>query len=955
MNQERWRQIERLCQDALNRDPDERNAFLEAACLDDGDLRREVESLIAQEPAARDFLETPAARQPAAVAVEPGALLGPYEITELIGVGGMGEVYRARDTRLGRTVAIKILPPGLAADPERRRRFEHEARAASALEHPNICTLHDVGSDRGLDFLVMEFLEGQTLAERLRKGALPLARALEYGAQIADALGTAHRQGIVHRDLKPANVMLTKSGAKLLDFGVAKLKPRRTGSAPAAPIRDPPTSPGTIVGTVAYMAPEQLEGKEVDARSDLFALGCVLYEMLTGRRAFEGTSEASVISAIMSSQPPPISALQPMTPAALDHLVQTCLAKDPDERMQDAHDVVNELHWLSQSQDGVAPARRIQRLASGERLLWTLATVALLALTVLALLRSTPAPLHGVPPARLDILLPKGVTLATSSLSILTLSPDGRTLVFAGDNRDGRQLYVRHLDRPEAQPLAGTEGGATLPFFSPTGRALGFFLPTGAFMQVPITGGTPALLGLRQIPGGAAWSSDGAVIVGSAFAGLQRLRPGGEKPEAITTLSGPREFAHIEPQILPDGAILFVIQDLSRREEHNQVAVFTPRDRKVTPVLSGVSSPRYVPDGYLLFARGRTLRATRFDLRLLTASGDETILAEDVSHDNAPQWFYQPAGFDVAPQGSLVYVRAPMGSSRTGFTGLESRLALVDRSGREVPLSSKIEPCTWVSADPDGTRLAVRLTRPSGTEIQTVEIARDNWTRVSYGADHGWPAWTPDGSRVVFPSNRVGYWTIDSAPPDGSKTPEPVTSGASVSAFGGRVTVGPAGEVVFSAFARETGPGLWVQKPGAGQAEELLSGRAVGGAVLSPSGRLLAYLSRETGGLQAYLREFPSLASMWKVSTEGAGWVDLRWSRDSSELFFASGSKIMSVRVTTTPQVSVGRPQEILELPGLVSFDVMPDGRFVTVRSVGETPEDQLVVIPDWRRLLPSR
>jgi serine/threonine-protein kinase len=970
MNPDRWREVERLCHETLDRPPGERHAFLEVACGADVDLRREVDSLIGLESAADRFLEVPAMEGSGAdvpvgagTALAPGARLGPYEITAFVGAGGMGEVYKARDTRLGRTVAIKILPASLGADPEHRRRFEHEARAASSLDHPHICTLHDIGSDHGVDFLVMEFLEGQTLAERLKKGALPLGQALDYGAQIADALAKAHRQGIVHRDVKPANIMLTKSGAKLLDFGIAKLKEVRTISASSGastlPTHEVANTWGVIVGTVAYMAPERIDGLEADARTDLFAFGCVLYEMLAGQRAFPGETEAATISAIMTLHPPLISSLLRAAPRVLDHLVQTCLAKDPDERMQNAQDVANQLRWFRQNLhvDDADRAGSAHLLRYRERIAWSVATAALLTLiAVIVLLRREPAPSSAVPLARLEIVPPKGVTLADSSLSTLAISSDGRTVVFAGDNRDGRQLYMRRLDRPETEPLAGTEGGATLPFFSPDGRSVGFYLPTDALMQVPISGGTPTLLGqLHHVVGGAAWSPDGAVIVGGGFAGLERFQQPGAKPAAVTTLGGPKEFAHIEPQMLPDGGILFVIQDPSRREEHNRIAVYTPSDRKVTVVLRGVSSPRYVPDGYVLFARGRTLRAVRFDLSRLAITGDETVLAEDVSHDYPAQWFYGPALFDVSSRGTLVYIRAPTGPQPAGSPLGSSRLALVDRSGTEVPLVTSTDPCTSVSAAPDGRRLAVRLSRPSGTEIQTIEIARDTWTRVSYGADHGEPTWTPDG-RLVFPSNRDGYWAIYSAPADGSETPRPLTSGADMSPHGGTASAGPAGELVFTAMARNTMGGLWVQKAGTAAAQLLPrpgSTGVYGGGVLSPDGRLLAYVSRDTGGLQTYIREFPSLASMWNVSS-GAAW-EMRWSRDGSELFFTRGSKIMSVRVTTTPQVNVGRPHEVLDLPGLVSFDVMPDGSFATLRSVGETPAEQIIVVPDWRRLLPSR
>jgi len=888
--------------------------------------------------------------------LSPGERLGPYEIQAAIGAGGMGEVYKARDTRLDRSVAIKVLPADVSADPDRRARFAREAKTIAGLNHPHICTLHDVGETDGTTYLVMEHLTGETLAQRLEKGPLPLEQALTVATEIADALAAAHRQGVIHRDLKPGNVMLTKTGARLLDFGLAKLRPPGPVAFDATGVATrgaSETAVGTLLGTLPYMAPEQLEGRDADARTDIWALGCVLYEMAAGRRAFEGKSQASLIGAIMTAAPPPLVAVQPLAPAALDHLVRSCLAKDPDERMQNAHDVVNELRWLSDSSrvEAVVPVRRVRWLGPTERLGWSLVTLALLGVAGVLLFRSPGVPVVDVPLARLSILLPSGVSVAESSFSRLAISPDGQTVAFAGDRSGMRQLYVRHLDRLEAEPLAGSEGGATMPFFSRDSKTVGFWLPTNALMQVPVAGGTPTLVAPGLQGGGAVWDQDGTVIAGTSFAGLQRIRPGAEKPETLTTLSGELELGHVEPQLLPGGNILFVIKDPSRREDHNQVAVYHPDTRKVSRILSGVSSPRYVPDGYLLFARGRTLRAAPFDAEHLQVTGDEMSLTDDLWPANS-HWFYSPAGFDVAPQGTLAYVPAPQ--------AMGSRLALVDRSGREEILSSRIEPCTSVATAPDGQRLAVQLSTPAGTEIQTIEITRDNWTRISYGADHGEPAWTPDGSRVVFPSNRDGAWAVYAVPADGSRAPEPLTAGASVSVQTARVSFPPDGhDVLFTAQAKGVAFGLWSQKGRTEQAVELLSARNLGQAggayirgVYSPNGKFLAYLSRETGAYQAYVRQSPGFTSMSKVSAEGA--AELRWSRDSRELFYRVGSKIMSARVMTTPQVSIGRSEPIVDLPGLMAFDVMPDGRFVTIRRVGPVPVQQIVVIPDWKRLLPT-
>jgi serine/threonine protein kinase len=488
-----------------------------------------------------------------------GSRLGPYEIVSAVGAGGMGEVYKARDTRLDRTVAIKVLPAHVASDPDVRQRFEREARAVAALNHPHICTLHDIGTQDGTDFLVMEYLEGETLADRLTKSALPLDQALRYGIEIADALDKAHRAGIIHRDLKPGNIMLTKGGAKLLDFGLAK-----TGAATVAGtgLSMLPTTPpnltarGTILGTFQYMAPEQLEGLEADIRTDIFAFGAVLYEMLTGKKAFEGKSQASLIAAILDRDPPPISTVQPVTPRALDRMVSTCLAKDKDDRWQSSRDLLRELKWIAEGTSS-ASANAAARLPPWRHSLVLLA----LGLTLGGILAGAGVWL-AVRPARIETATsrfvmpaPEKVTFGTSTNSMSqALSRDGRYLVFVGSNADGTsRLWLRPLDSLTARVLPGTEG-ASSPFWSPDNRSVGFF-SGGKLKKIDMSGGPAQTLADAPSQVGGTWNPDGVILFApSAADALYRVSSGGGAAMPVTDLDESlREVRHAWPFFLPDG------------------------------------------------------------------------------------------------------------------------------------------------------------------------------------------------------------------------------------------------------------------------------------------------------------------------------------------------------------------------------------------------------------------
>src|SRR6185437_1132246 len=609
------------------------------------------------------------------MSLSPNTKLGAYEILGPLGAGGMGEVYRARDTRLGRDVAIKILPQHLSERPDARQRFEREARAISSLNHPHICTLYDIGHQDGTDFLVMEFLEGETLAKRLEKGPLATPELLRVGIEVADALDKAHRKGILHRDLKPSNIMLTKSGAKLMDFGLAKAA--GDGAAPALETLTqslnpsgrtaPVTVQGTIVGTFQYMSPEQMEGREADARSDIFSLGAVLYEMATGKRAFEGKTTASVIAAILEREPPAISSVQPMSPPALDRTVKICLAKDPDERFQSAHDVKLQLEWIREagSQAGV-PAPVVAHRKNRERIAWASAIAAIIVAALFAtgyFLRAPKTPQAIVA----EIAEPKSASYAFWGVSpgLPALSPDGTQLAFVAVGSDGKQLlWVRPLNSPDARALEGTDE-AGHPFWSPDGRSIAYFAK-GKLNRIDASGG-PAIP-IADIAGaaGGTWGPDGTILIGSGTQGILRVPASGGTLTQVQKLKS-SQVPTGWPQFLPDGKHFLFYKGF---EDSSTYAGSLDGGAPVL-ILRGVSDAVYAPPGFLLFIRGGALMAQPFDAAKLRLSGDASPIAENIEGNG----ILRKGLFTVSKNGTLVYEK--------GFGG-GIQISWRDRTGKVI-------------------------------------------------------------------------------------------------------------------------------------------------------------------------------------------------------------------------------------------------------------------------------
>ena len=875
----------------------------------------------------------------------------------------MGEVYRARDTRLDRTVAIKVLPEHVAADPDLKQRFEREARTVAALNHPHICTLHDIGSQDGVDFLVMEYLDGETLQQRLEKGALRLDQALTVAIEIADALDKAHRQGIVHRDLKPGNIMLTKAGAKLLDFGLAKLQPvQQAGALSALPTQPADiTREGSILGTFQYMAPEQLEGQEADSRTDIFAFGAVVYEMVTGKKAFEGKSQASLIASIMHVDPPAMSSLQVTAPPALDHVIKTCLIKDPERRWQTAGDVGRQLQWIRdagpQGSRATAAAPGPQH-AAGQHVSPAVvgAVVAGVVIGAAEWVLKPQTPPAPRPVVRFAVT-PPALTITSSTVD--AISPDGSHIVNGTGPQDGG-LVVRALDQLEATRYQDL-GPASSPFMSPDSASIGFAssasgdrLPSassgGVLQRVSVSGG-PAVT-ICPLPGGpagvgASWGSDDTIIFGTGQpSGLWRVSAGGGEPQLLTTPDTELgDVNHNWPDILPGGrAVLFTVIPAGL-VENAQIAVLDLETRAHTVLISGGSHPRYSPSGHIVYGAGGTLRAVGFDLDRLEVTSNAFPVLDGVSTKSTGA-----ANFGLSREGTLVYVPSTSDTQRS--------LVWVDR---EEPLALDPGAHNRVRVSPDGSRVAVEVSGPDTQDVWVSSVTRGNLSLLTPGVsreEH--PLWTPDGDRVVFRSNREGSRGLFWKAADGRGAVEPLLIDERTDALSPHDWSPDRRELIFSYVVPNTGRDIGVlAMEGERSWRPLLDSAAnEGDVVVSPNGRWLAYASDETGQSEVYVERFPDLGNREQVSTDGGrGPV---WSRDGSELFYLdlSGSRMLVLPLDSEPSLTPGTPAVAFEgayrQAGTRTYDLAPDGRFVMI-TLGA---GSIVVVENWldelRRLVPT-
>jgi len=876
-----------------------------------------------------------------------GSRLGPYEILAPLGAGGMGEVYKARDTRLDRTVAVKILPSHLSSSSESRQRFEREAKTISKLSHPHICALYDVGNQDGVEFLVMEYLEGETLADRLAKGALPLEQTLRFGVEIADALEKAHRQGIVHRDLKPGNVMLTKSGVKLLDFGLAKafVSDTAAGSVTSAPTTGADlTRDGTILGTVSYMAPEQIEGKGVDARTDIFAFGILLYEMTTGRRAFTGTSQASIFSAILRDEPPLVSSVVRLCPRGLDRLIRTCLAKDPGERWQSAHDVGLQLRAIAEGAAPPGPAETTPRVARSRFLPWLVAAVAALAVS-LAVLWLARVP-RAQAPQTIRFSVPPPANGAFSffvEASFLVVSPDGSRLAYvASDPQGGQRIFLRPLSAPEARPIPGTEGANSL-FFSPDGRSIAFFAE-GKLKRVELSGG--AAVSICDVPligpyWSGTWGSGGDILFAGVTRGrgILRVSAAGGVPAEVIRADPSRGDARLGwPWFLPDGErFIYLLRHLDGRGD----LMLAEPGKRPRPILAVESAVQYVDPGYLVFAKDGVLLAQRFDPVSGRVAGEPLSIAERV------RYFLSTgaASFAASRNGTLIY------QSQDDVR----RLSWLDRTGRELGSVGSRGKYLTVSIAPDGRRALFDRARPGiGTwDVWSLDLDRGTETPIASGPEtEVYPIWLPGGRSVAYSADR-GEAPLLFRKDLATGKEEKLLAGAPGEEFQIAQDVSPDGRSLVYMEASEHGWfDLWALPLGGG-------GKPVAflrapfhkrAARFSPDGRYLAMISAESGRQEVYVTPYPGPGERIRVSTGGAR--SLRWRRDGELLFLSGDNRVMTVPIRTTPSLRIGAPAELFPLKeksAWLDFDVSPDGkRFLAIVPEVVADELPLNVIVNW-------
>jgi serine/threonine protein kinase len=880
-----------------------------------------------------------------------GTKLGPYEVQSMIGEGGMGQVFRAVDLRLNRSVAIKVLPRHFSDSLEMTERFEREAQAIAGLNHPHICTLHDVGHQDGTAYLVMEFLEGETLARRLERGPLSVAEALNVGIEIADALDKAHRQGIVHRDLKPANIMLTKNGAKLLDFGLAKLKPPTGQSAmlSAVPTNADVTIQGTILGTLQYMPPEQLEGRDADFRTDIFAFGNVLYEMLTGRKAFEGRSHASLISSIMNAEPKPIRPHEAAVPGALDHVLRVCLRKEPDDRWQTFHDLGVQLQWLASGGGGETEtsATTLPSTHPRQKLPWMLVAVA----AVLAITMAIPAYLYfrGAPSPeeiRFSVRTP-----IMRNATFLSVSPDGRRIAFvASTENGGSAVFVRSLDSTDVKQLRGTEGATDVPFWSPDSRSIAFVVTGGKLRRVAVDG--QATQDISNLAGPGTWN-DEDIILFSARNVLYRVAASGGEPQQITTLAE-GETGHYAPHFLPGGR-RFLYTSWSETGSSNNINVGSLDSKETTRLVSGSSKALFAMPGYLLYQRDATLLAHAFNPTNTTVSGEPIPVADGLP---SLQGFAR-AAFSASQTGILLY-RAGSTSSR--------QFVWVNRTGAEIEAAADVRAYTDNFAlSPDEKQVAVSIDAGGGSrsDVWIVDLARNVTSRLTHderGSTTGRDVvWSPDGLELAYSFYAQSAASTSTADIAVRKTnglgQEDVIVGSSNSEF----------VEDWSADGKFLIYGTWAPTPtdfwAVGLADRkpfpvLQSPFRKDEPHFSPDWKWLAYASEESGKWEIYAMSFPKADQKRQISNSGGS--QPRWRRDGKELFYlASDGKLMAVDVTTTASnIQSGAPRVLFDtrlsmIPTMDQYAAAGDGqRFLLLRTVGVEASEPLTVVVNWPAMI---
>ncbi len=894
--------------------------------------------------------------------LSPGSRLGLYEITAKLGEGGMGEVYRARDPKLNREVAIKVLPPGVAQDAERLARFKREAQVLASLNHSNIAAIYGLDEANGTLFLVLELVEGEDLADRLKRGAIPLDESLEIAKQIALALEDAHDKGIVHRDLKPANVKLTPDGqVKVLDFGLAKAYSADASGSGSLDSGNSPTMTqaatmaGMILGTAAYMSPEQARGKSVDKRADIWAFGVVLYEMLTGEQLFHGETVSDTLAAVLTRELD-TKTLPAASPAALRRLLRRCLERNPKNRLHDIADARIVLDELARGDVDPQGAETASAAVKSRRnvLPWAIAVLAVLVAIGLALRPSPSAQPMEQPLTAFGVLVPPEIFLPAVDSPLIDLSADGRTLIFVASEAQNSSIYRRSLDRLAVSPIEGTKGAAE-PRLSPDGRFIAFFAD-GTLRKIPADGGAAAFLAEARAPRGVSWAPDGSLVYSPLYSsGLFRVLATGGTPVPVTKLDEAKgERSHRWPQVLPDGrTVIFTVGLISSPGDYDTANIDAVRldtgERRT--VLQGARMARYTAAGYLVYQRAETLLAVRFDPARLETMGEAFTIQEGVGGDGSSGTGH----FAVSAGGLLAF--APQNSIPR-----ESVFVMVDRTGRETELAAPAGPLNHPRISPDGRRLTYSVGDGSAAndDVYLFDLADGRSQRLTFGQGHGAPLWTPDGASIVYTKGRSGDTGLFTKRADGSGGETVLWRNAG--GFNLANSWLSDGRHLAVTDAQDTFDIRLVDAIEGGTITPLFASPSAAeyAAAFSPDGRHVAYTTTETGTDEVFVETFPPGHGKWQVSSAG-GFCPV-WSRDGKELYFVAGDSMMAVDVDTKDVFRAGLPHElftgpyVLTTPPSRNYDVGPDGRFVVIKpkSVSTTPRE-LVLLDGWIAQDPSR
>ena len=878
------------------------------------------------------------------MSLAPGTRLGPYEIVAPLGAGGMGEVYRAKDSRLGREVAVKVLPASFSNGPDRLRRFEQEARAAGILNHPNITAVHDVGTVDGSPYVVTELLEGETLRSRLAGGPLAPRRAIDYALQIAHGLAAAHEKGIVHRDLKPENLFVTKDGrVKILDFGLAKLtQPEKAGPQTSLPTETAGTEPGVVMGTLGYMSPEQVRGRPADARSDIFSFGAILYEMLSGKRAFHRETAADTMSAILREEPEDLSTTNRQVPPVLDRIIRHCLEKDPEARFHSAHDLAFQLQFPAAGETSGIVAAPSPKRRTPPALLAMGAIILVLAAALAALVLRRPTNAPAARPVRFSVPIPPGTIYSPGEVSRgLSISPDGTRLVVEAISNGRRRLFLRPLDSEKFTELEGTLG-ASAHFWSPDSRFIAFFAD-GKVKKVPAAGGPAEELCPASIDWVGTWGRDGTILLSQippSEPGIFRVSDRGGEPVRVLGVDPSDPVALLWPQFLPDGRH-FLFQALAPTGKMRELRVGSLDSRDVRAIAPLVSRFEYAEPGYLVYVRDNALFAQPFDAKKAALFGEPTLVAEDVHH------FFGPghAAFSVSQAGVIAYQAAKT----------PVRLVWLDRRGKELGVLGQPAVVDFVRISPSGNRVAANVedSRFGTSDLWVFEAASGASTRLTSGQiDESAPVWTPDGARLVF---RVD----DKGPPDiaemivGSPGSERsllilpgVQQSEDISPDGRRLVflndAASTADIWLASLEGDHQPKPWFRSPFNERNPRF-----------SPDGRWIAYDSDESGTREVYIALTEGAGEKKRISPSGGRAP--RWSRDGKELFYAApDDSIVAVPVTSGASLQAGPGASLFRLEtGIRNFDVSPDGsRFLVTTPLEKSPESPIRVILNWNSAL---